>query len=114
MSYPAESPVHAVRVERAGDHFRILLRRADGRIDAINPASVVGGLRTPGDVLVELLAHGVPEDDAAHCVSEVEPGFDARAELERRSAANIPAGRAADRQRRDDLKANFRRERGRL
>jgi hypothetical protein len=87
VSFPAESPVHAVRVERAGDHFRILLRRADGRIDVIQPASVAGGLRTPGDVLVELLAHGVPEDDAAHCVREVEPGFDAQAELARRSSA---------------------------
>ncbi|MBG0564301.1 hypothetical protein [Actinoplanes aureus] len=85
MTYPADSPVNAVRVERAGDHFRILLRRADGRMDVIQPASVRSGLRTPGDVLVELLAHGVPEEDAAHCVSEVEPGFDARAELERRS-----------------------------
>ncbi|WP_328468050.1 hypothetical protein OHA21_50705 [Actinoplanes sp. NBC_00393] len=87
MSYPAESPVHAVRVERAGDHFRIQLRRADGRIDVIQPASVAGSLRTPGDVLVELLAQGVPEDDAEHCVSEVEPGFNAKAELARRSSA---------------------------
>lgn len=100
MSYPAESPVYAVRVERAGDHFRILLRRADGRLDVIQPAAVASGLRTPGDVLVELLAHGVPEDDAAHCVSEVEPGFDAQAELARRSSVGTSAGRAAGRQRR--------------
>lgn len=89
MTHPAQNPVYAVRVERAGDHFRILLRRADGQIDVIQPASVAGGLRTPGDVLVELLAHGVPEDDAAHCVREVEPAFDARAELERRSSARV-------------------------
>lgn len=113
MTYPADSPVHAVRVERAGDHFRILLRRADGRMDVIHPASVPSGLRTPGDVLIELLGHGVPEDDAAHCVSEVEPGFDARAELARRSSANTTAGVAADRQRRAGAGAGLHRERSR-
>ncbi|MEU4428013.1 hypothetical protein AB0F81_45945 [Actinoplanes sp. NPDC024001] len=90
MSYPAESPVHAVRVERAGDHFRIHLRRADGQMDVLQPASAPTGLRTPGDVLAELLALGVPEDDAAHCVSEVEPNFDAAAALARRAPATRP------------------------
>ncbi|MEV6306345.1 hypothetical protein AB0M02_43525 [Actinoplanes sp. NPDC051861] len=85
MAQSAE--VTAVRVERAGDHHRIQLMRADGQFDVIQPAAVASGLRTTGDVLVELLAQGVPVDDAEHCVREVDPAFDARAELTKRGLA---------------------------
>jgi hypothetical protein len=78
-------------VERAGDQHRIHLIRADGRIDVIHGAAVAGGLKTSGDVVAELLARDVPLEEAAHCVSHVDPGFDARAEMERRSAARRPS-----------------------
>ncbi|MFC7535495.1 hypothetical protein [Actinoplanes sp. GCM10030250] len=92
MAHAAETPVTAVRVERAGDQHRIHLLRADGRFEMINAAAVAGGLRTSGDVLAELLSQGVPLDDAAHCVSEIDPGFDAQAALARRPHRGAATG----------------------
>jgi hypothetical protein len=112
VTYPANSPVVAVRAEKVGEQYRIEMRRADGEVTTVHGASVIGGLRYPGDLLVHFLAHGVSMEDAAHCIEELEPGFDAKAELVRRSEIDMAASRLADRSRRDELKAQFRRERG--
>ena len=112
MTYPVDSPVVAVRVEHIGDHYQIDMRRADGTVTVVHGPTLTGGLRHPGEVLVHLLAHGVPMEDAAHCVEEVEPGFDAKAELTRRSETDMAAWRLADHLRREELKATFRRDRG--
>jgi hypothetical protein len=109
--YPAESPVVAVHIEQVGEHYEIHMRRANGEMTRVHGAAVVGGLRRPGDVLVHLLAHGVPMEDATHCVEELEPGFDAQAEVTRRSEIDLAALRQADRVRREELKSQFRRDR---
>jgi hypothetical protein len=109
--YPAGNPVIAVRIERVGDQYSVYLRRSDGELSVTHGTNVTGGLRYPGDVLVHLLANGVPMDDAAHCVEELEPGFDASAELNRRSETDMAAWRMADHLRREQLKAQFRRYR---
>ncbi|SIM48781.1 hypothetical protein [Micromonospora cremea] len=112
MTYPADSPVVAVRVERAGEQYQIDMRRADGEMTVVHGATVTGGLRHPGEVLIHLLAHGVPMDDAAHCVEKLEPNLDPWAELTRRSETDMAAWRLADHLRREELKAQFRRDRG--
>ncbi|WP_139338147.1 hypothetical protein [Micromonospora avicenniae] len=113
MVHPsADNPVVAVRVERVGDQYSVHLRRSDGKLSVTHGAQVTGGLRYPGDVLVHLLANGVPMEDAAHCVEELEPGFDASVELNRRSETDMAAWRMADHLRREQLKAQFRRDRG--
>ncbi|MEV6349631.1 hypothetical protein [Actinoplanes sp. NPDC051851] len=86
MTYPADSPVTAVHIVRDGEHYRIDLRRADGSMSVVRGGAVPGGLRKPGDVLVHLLAEGVPVEEAEHCVGEIAPGFNATAELARRPA----------------------------
>jgi hypothetical protein len=108
VSYPSGSPIVAVRVEPDGAHFRIYMQREDGTLTVVNGAAVVGGLRYLGDVLIHLLAHGVPLVDAAHCLQELEPEFDAQAEVIRRSETDMAAWRMADHLRREELKANFR------
>lgn len=113
MIYPAAgNPVVAVRIERVGDQYSVYMRRSDGELSVVHGANVTGGLRYPGDVLVHLLANGVPMEDAAHCVEKLEPGFDASAELNRRSETDMAAWRMADHLRREQLKAQFRRDRG--
>jgi hypothetical protein len=112
MVYPAGSPVVAVRVERDGEHYLIHMQRADGEMTVAHGATVTGGLRHPGDVLIHLLAHGVSTEEAVRCVEELEPGFDARAEVTRRSETDMAAWRLADHLRREELKVQFRRDRG--
>jgi hypothetical protein len=73
-------------------------------------ADVPGGLRYPGDVLLHLLA---AMEKAAHHVEELEPGFDAQAEVSRRLETDMAAWRIADHLRREQLKAQFRRDRTR-
>lgn len=115
MAYPAESPVIAVHIKRTGEHYEIHLRRDNGEMSRVHGANVTGGLRRPGDVLTQLLAQGVPMDDATHCVQELEPGFDARTDVVQRpevdAAASRQAGREAGRVRREELKSQFRRDR---
>ncbi|MEU4713299.1 hypothetical protein AB0F73_06515 [Micromonospora purpureochromogenes] len=111
MVYPAGNQVIAVRVERLGDQYSVCLRRSDGELSVAHGANVTGGLRYPGDVLLHLLANGVPMEGAAHCVEELEPGFDASAELNLRSETDMAAWRMADHLRREQLKAKFRRDR---
>lgn len=103
----------AVRVERDGEQYVIRMQRSDGQMTVVYGATVTGGLRHPGDVLIHLLSSGVPMEDAAHCVEELEPGFDARAEVTRRSETDMAAWRSADHLRREELKAQFRRDRRR-
>jgi hypothetical protein len=111
--YPAAgNPVVAVHVERSGDHYNLHVRRSDGELSVVHGATVTGGLRHPGDVLVHLLAHGVPMEDAAHCIEELEPDFDAWMELYRRSETDMAAWRMADHLQREQLKAQFRHDRG--
>ena len=81
MVDPASSnPVVGVRIEQVGDQHDIYMLRADGVLEVTRGATIAGGLRFPGDVLVHLLANGVPIEEAEHCIEEMEPGFDARAE----------------------------------
>lgn len=70
MSYPADGPITAVRVEWTGARYRIHLVRAAG-----GGISVVDGGARPADVMAALTAQGVSAEDAEHCVREVEPGF---------------------------------------
>jgi hypothetical protein len=99
-----------VRIERVGDQYGVYLRRSDGELLVAHGANVPGGLRYPGDVLLHLLANGMPMEHAAHHVEELEPGFDAAAELSRRSETDMAAWRMADHLRREQLKAQFRRD----
>jgi hypothetical protein len=112
VTYPAESPVVAVRIDMIGEHYQIDMCRADSEMSVVHGATISGGLRHPGEVFIHLLAHGVPMDDAARCVEEVEPGFDAALELTRRSETDMVAWRLADHLRREELKARYRHERG--
>ena len=111
MVHPTGNPVIAVRIERVGDQYSVYLRRSEGELSVAHGANVTGGLRDPGDVLVHLLANGVPMEEAARCVEELEPGFDASAELNRRSETDMAAWRMADHLRREQIKAQFRRDR---
>ncbi|MEU2611135.1 hypothetical protein ABZ570_06025 [Micromonospora sp. NPDC007271] len=112
MVYPgSDLPTVGVRIERVGDQYRVSLRRSDGELTVTHGDDVPGGLRYPGDVLLHLLADGMPMEQAARHVEELEPGFDAHAEVSRRSETDMAAWRMADHLRREQLKAQFRRER---
>jgi hypothetical protein len=104
----AGSHVIAVDIELVGDQYSVYLLRSDGELSMAHGANVTGGLRQPGDVLLHLLAQGVPMEHAAHYVGELAPGFDAWAELQRRSETDMAAWRIADHLRREQLKEKFR------
>lgn len=106
-------PIIDVRIERVGDQYSVYLRRSDGESTVRHGADEPGGLRYPGDMLVYLLANGLPIQRAAHHVEELEPGFDAQAEISRRSETDMAAWRIADHLRREQLKARFRQDRKR-
>lgn len=108
--YPeSDIPIVDVRIERVGDQYSVYLYRSDGELTVRHGADEPGGLRYPGDVLVYLLANGLPMERAAHHVKVLEPDFDAQAEISRRSETDMAAWRMADHLRREELKAQFRR-----
>ncbi|MFF0149960.1 hypothetical protein [Micromonospora sp. NPDC005203] len=114
MTHPgADIPIVDVRIERVGDQYSVYLRRPDGELTVKHGADVPGGLRHPGDVLLHLLANGMPIEQAAHHVEELAQGFDAQAEVNRRSETDMAAWRMADHLQREQLKARFRRDRPR-
>ena len=90
----------AVRVEREGRVYRVFLLRSSGEVQAAH-RSVTGPFYHPGEVLLELLKHGLSVTEAEHCIQEVDPGFDAPAEIERRSEADMASWRRDDHLRRE-------------
>ncbi|GAB2960132.1 hypothetical protein GCM10027280_56190 [Micromonospora polyrhachis] len=112
MVYPgSDTPIVGVHIEQVGDQYSLYLRRSDGELTVTHGADVPGGLCYPGDVLLHLLASGMSMEQAAYHVDELEPGFDAQAEVSRRSETDMAAWRMADHLRREQLKAQFRRDR---